>query len=117
MKFLKNFFKGKTVEPDFKSSVVVYDVDDRNIDKKFVEHSVSLDIPIVVGSQMAYNKYKEIDNNVDILRLGEKFTLEFRDREFPNGVLVDHTVTFKSRQWLAENNINVVGGFKEIVNE
>lgn len=118
MKFLKNFFKKDKEEvKDFKNSIVVYDIDDRNIDKKFVEHSLNLDAPIVVGSQMAYNKYNGIDENVSLLRLGDNFTLEFRNKDFPNGVLIDHTVTFKSRQWLHNNNINIVGGFKEITNE
>ena len=85
----------------------------RGIGKTYmmIERAIKEDIPIVVGNQMEANLIKRDGNPVEVLRLAKNFTIDFKGKQFPNGVMIDESVDPDMISFLKERNIKIRGGF------
>lgn len=94
-------------------------VDERHnvIDKTtmLVDYAVKHDLPIVVGNQSTASVIKNMNQNIKIIRLAEKFTFEIKgkENEYSNGVLVDESVNSKLIRLITVNNLKIRGGFEQ----
>lgn len=104
MQIKSKWKKGKMVQ-----ATILPDRQDR--DEILVKYAVANNIPVVVGKQSRCDELKYIDINVQLIRLAHNFTIEFRDKEFPNGVLVDETISIEMIGWLKSEKIKISGGF------
>lgn len=80
-------------------------------DKFLVTQSLANEIPIVVSSQIRFDALKSLNREVDVCRLAKNFTIEMKDKEFPNGVLIDESVSIEMITWIREKDIKIRGGF------
>ena len=80
-----------------------------------IERSIKLNIPIVVGNQAMADHIKRNGNPVEVIRLAKGYTLEIKGkgRDFPNGVMIDDSVSPKMVNIVADEGIVIRGGFLE----
>lgn len=110
MSFLKNMqIKNKWKKGRMVETAILPDSQDR--DELLVNYAVANNIPIIISKQSRWDELKYVDINVQLIRLAKNFTIEFRDREFPNGVLIDETVNIEMISWLKTEKIRISGGF------
>lgn len=78
-----------------------------------VDHAIKHDLAIVVGSQESANVIKHLNQDIKVIRLAEKFTIEIKGTStmFPNGVLIDESVEPKLIRLVTVNNFKIRGGF------
>lgn len=76
-----------------------------------IDRAIRENIPIVVGCQQQMYLIKRDGNPVEVLRLAENFTIDFRGKRFPNGVMIDESVDPKMIPFIEGKRIKIRGGF------
>jgi hypothetical protein len=76
-----------------------------------IERAIKEDIPIVVGNQQQAYLIKRDGNPVEVLRLAKNFTIDFKGKHFPNGVMIDESVDPTMIPFIEGENIKIRGGF------
>ena len=96
-----------------KNHLIVINDSHRGIGKTtmLIKRSMKHNAPIVVGNQNHWNLIKDIEINTQVYRLAENFTIDFKGKSFPNGVLIDESIDKKMIDWIKDNNIEIRGGF------
>lgn len=104
MQIAGKFKKGRIVSVD-----EVPDRQDR--DEFLVEYSAKNNIPIVISVQDRFSDLKYINISIDIIRLAQNFTIELKEADTSNGILIDETVSIEMITWIKEQGIKICGGF------
>lgn len=72
-----------------------------------IDYSLESDKPIIVGNQ----EHADFLNlkNVKTTRLAKNFTLDIKDKQFPNGVIIHNSVDLEMIKELEQRNIKYCG--------
>jgi hypothetical protein len=70
-------------------------------------------LAIVTGSQESANVISNLNKDIKIIRLAEKFTIEIRGQSenYPNGVLIDESVKPELIRLVTAHGFKIRGGF------
>lgn len=103
-KFISNLFSDEVKE------VVREDIEDYGYIytyEQLIEKSVSENVPILVGNQHTFNELKARNPKVEVYGFAPNFTLHVKNRDFPNGVLVDSSVQRNLLKELSDREIEI----------
>lgn len=111
-KFIKGLFKKKPVIEN--ARLIQVNLDDEGVIERLhsiVKYSIENNIPVLVGNQEKIDLYKQYSLDIETFGFAKNFTKHVADTEFPNGVLVDETVTSEMVEVLRGLPIHIRGGF------
>lgn len=87
------------------------DIDQDEIFKMLIKHAKENTYAVVVGSQEAYDRVKKIEPYVNVYRLAEGFTLDFKEQS--GGVLIHMSVPDVMIDWIHSHpDFVFMGGFR-----